>query len=336
MLNIFGSRATRSAVLAAEEGGAIPKPGRKKTGSLARRIWEVEDLPDLGKRFGFLEPSANPICVAVYSAKGGVFKTSLALNLARMSALHGIKTCVLGLDFQCDITRILGEPLEDALDLKAAIDKIWKRKGLLELLAGEPLENIIEYTDVPTLHYIAETAGLVTLERSIGTLDRREFKLKEFIRDNLQPNYDLVVIDCPPSWSHLITNALVACDILVSPLECKVSQFNSLPVFMDHLTSFRETMRLSYEHIYIPTRFAPNRRLSIDIKNWYVNNLERVSTGVMRESVLGEEAIGSKLSLPEYAPTSLYADEMRELLKEIWSVAASETAETASARKVAS
>ena len=321
MLNIFGSSASRSSVLAAELVGAIPLPERKQTGSLARRVWKISDLPALGRRFGFLKPPKSPVCVAIYSAKGGVFKTSLALNLARMSALNGIKTCVLGLDFQCDITRILGEPLEDTNDLSETIQTIWRRKGLLELLAGDPLDEIINHTDLPTLDYIAETAGLVTLERTIGAADRREFKLREFIKERLQPHYELVVIDCPPSWSHLITNALVACDVLVSPLECKVSQFNSLPVFMEHLATFKNTMGLKYEHLFIPSRFTPNKRLNLDIRNWYVSNLERVSTGVMRESVAGEEAIGLKMSLPEYAPSSLCADEMRVLLTEIWSLA---------------
>ena len=132
--------------------------------------------------------------------------------------------------------------------------------------------------------------------------------------------YELIILDCPPSWSHLITNALVACDVLLSPLECKISQFNSLPIFKDHLAAFRHTMNLKYKHLYIPSRFASNKRLSSDIKNWYAANLERVSTGVMRESVIGEESIGSKMSIPEYAPTSLYANEMRELVQEVWSM----------------
>jgi chromosome partitioning protein len=136
----------------------------------------------------------------------------------------------------------------------------------------------------------------------------------------------LIVIDCPPSWSHLITNALVACDVLVSPLECKISQFNSLPVFKDHLRSFREIMDLKFGHLYIPTRFMANKKLSTDIRNWYTGNLGKMSANVVRETAFGEEAIASKISIMEYAPTSLYAEEMREILKEIWSVAVPKTA----------
>jgi Mrp family chromosome partitioning ATPase len=150
MLNIYGSRATRSMVLRAESAGKIPAPTRTKTGSLARRVWQREDLPALGQYFGFLNRPSKPTCIAVYSAKGGVFKTSIAFNLARASALHNIKTCVLGLDFQCDITRVLENADEDTSDLDATIQKIWRTRGLAHALAGEDLTGIVEHADLPT------------------------------------------------------------------------------------------------------------------------------------------------------------------------------------------
>ena len=321
MLQLFGSTATRSTVISAEKSRLIPESQRVQTGSLAKRVWSIDALPTLGARYGFLPPPSKALCVAVYSAKGGVFKTSLALNLARMAALHNIKTCVIGLDFQCDVTRLLGNFSDDETDIKAAITRAQSTKGLLEFFSGEPSESVIQHCDIPTLDFIPETAGLITLERTIGAQDRREYKLKEFVVEPLRSKYDLIILDCPPSWSHLITNAIVACDLLLSPLECKISQFNSLPVFLDHIRAFQNLMHLDHKHVYVPTRYTPSRRLSAEIRNWYISNLERVSMGVIRESAIGEEAIGDHVSLPEHSPSSPFADEMRELLREIWTIA---------------
>ncbi len=336
MLQLFGSDATRSALIAAEKSGNIPAPERVKTGTLSRRVWPVTALPTVGEKYGFMQRPKGLVKIAVYSAKGGVFKTSTALNLGRMAALHGIRTCVVGLDFQCDVSRLLGASLgEDSENIDEAIRQIRSRKGLFDLFAGESFERVRARTDIPTLDYIPETAGLISLERTIGALDRREYKLSEIVIDRLADSYDLAIIDCPPSWSHLITNAIVACDVLISPLECKISQFNSLSVFVDHLKTFRKTMKLKYEHIFVPTRYMPSRRLSVDIRNWYLSNLPRVSTGVVRESAVGEEATASRKSLPEHAPHSHYADEMRDLLREIWSIAVAEPKTNAKQRQPA-
>jgi len=323
MLQLYGSEATRSAIIAAEKSGHIPAPERMQTGSLSRRVWPISTLPELGERYGFMARPKRMVTVAIYSAKGGVFKTSLALNMGRMAALHGIRTCIIGLDFQCDITRLLDppDPPEDETGLNDVIARVRRQRGLLDLFGDSDLETVRGLTDIPTLHYIPETAGLISLDRSIGAQDRREYVLGSVLQADFSSAYELDILDCPPSWSHLITNALVACDLLVTPLECKASQFSSLSVFVDHLKAFRETMELDYEHIYVPTRYAPNRRLSTDIRNWYVGNLERVSMGAVRESAIGEEAIASRVSLPEHSPNSPYADEMRELLRELWAIA---------------
>jgi len=106
------------------------------------------------------------VTVAIYSAKGGVFKTSLALNLGRMAALHGIKTCIIGLDFQCDITRLLDppDPPEDETGISDVLARVRRQKGLLDLFGDNELEGVRALTDIPTLHYIPETAGLISLE----------------------------------------------------------------------------------------------------------------------------------------------------------------------------
>lgn len=84
------------------------------------------------------------------------------------------------------------------------------------------------------------------------------------------------------------------------------------------MSEFKQEMGLDFGHIYVPTRFMSTRKLSSEIRGWYLENVRGLTHGCIRESVQGEESMASNVSLPEYAPTSICADEMRELVKEIW------------------
>ena len=68
----------------------------------------------------------------------------------------------------------------------------------------------------------------------------------------------------------------------------------------------------------MPTKFTSTRKLSAEIRSWYLAYVPGCTGGAIRESVHGEEAIASHLSLPEYCPTSIVADEMREVIQEVW------------------
>jgi chromosome partitioning protein len=259
--------------------------------------------------------------VAIFTTKGGVLKTTLALNVARMAALHNIRTCVVGLDLQGDITSALGfnSDLEDAEDMNAAIERINSARGLGDVFQRNcSVEDVVQPTDIPTLFAIPETADLVALDRGISTRSRREYWLREQVIAPLREQFELIILDCSPNWNQLISNALAACDVLISPLECKINQFRNLQVFQALTGEYRDELKLRYDHIYVPTRFASTRKLSAEIRSWYLANIPGVTHGCIRESVQGEESVAAHLSLPEHVATSLVADEMRELLKEIW------------------
>jgi chromosome partitioning protein len=321
VLSIFGAEIGRSALLKAESSGAIPEPGRQETGAVRRRSWSIDDLPAIGERYGFLKKPASPVVLTTFTTKGGVLKTTLALNIARMAALHNIRTCVVGLDLQGDISASLGlnVDIEESESMSDAIEKISSPRGLFDFMEGEvELEALIMDTDIPTLKFIPETPELVQLEQAITLRDRREYWLKEKVVSALTKNFDLVIIDCSPNWNRLVTNALVASDLLVSPLECKINNFRNFSVFRQFLTKFRDEMRLKFTTVFVPTRFSANRKLSTEIRNWYLTNAEGCIHDAIRESTGGEEATAMRLSLPEYAPTTLQADEVRNVLSQVW------------------
>ena len=321
ILKIFGTEVSNTSFAKAAAKGNIPAPERTGGGAVTRREWKLEDIPSIGERYGFLNSHISPTSMAIFTTKGGVLKTTLALNIARMAALHNVKTCVVGLDVQGDVSATLGHQLDldSCNSLKEAVQEIIKVKGLSHLIEGKAkLQELIQPTDLPTLHFIPETPELVSVERSLSSKTRREYWLKENVIDPLKTQYDLVIMDCSPNWTTLVTNALSSCDVLVSPLECKINNFRNYSVFKILIDGFFKEMKANPKHILVPTKLSSNRKLSGEIRSWYMLNVKGCTNGAIRELSSGEESIAKNKSLPEYAPTSLAAQEMREILSEIW------------------
>ena len=323
IVNLFGLDIARNTLLLAEKAGNIPSSTRQSRGSIKARAWELQHLPLIGERYGSLRHFEKSLAIAVFSTKGGVLKTTLSLNIARMAALHNIRTCVVGLDIQGDVTKALGLEVEidEGSDLETALRSTPSHLSLADVFAGRAKiqDTVLTLPDLPTLSFIPESSSLAALDAGLTLRNRREYWLRETIIQPLKEQFELIVMDCSPSWSQIISNALVACDALVSPLETKINHFRNYPEFRVFLSDFETQMRLKYDHIFVPTRFNSGRRLCCEIRNWYLTNVAGCTTSSIRESVTGEEAMSMCLSLPEFAPTSVAGNEMRDLLSEIWS-----------------
>lgn len=334
ILKMFGSTVDRQTIVVAEEAGRIPTGTRKQTGSISRRVWGLDEIPKIGELYGFLKkpaPGSSYVCT-VFTTKGGALKTTLAFNLARIASLHNIKTCVIGLDLQGDITRLLeagssAEFTEESLAPNTNLEeakKLFNKKthGLPELFSGEhELNDIIEHTEIPTLDFIRESQKLLSLDRSISSINAREYWLEKNVLNKLRKNYQLIVIDCPPNMNNLISNALVASDFLISPLECRFNHFSNYPGFRQILDNLKADLSTrNFKEIFVPTRYIKTRRLNADIRNWYLENVPGCTLGEIKESVHGEEATASAKSIIESASSDEFAHETRGLFKEIWDV----------------
>lgn len=307
----------------------IPSFKKIKQGISWQYVYDKEDLPKVLSKIGFFKKNDGPIALTVFTTKGGVLKTTLGLNLARVAALHGLSVCVVGLDMQGDMTNALGVGLfsEDEIEEKLLgrglkIDqiagKIDSTKGLYDFYKGEArLDDIIEGTDLENLFLIPETPELVALNDHLANLNRREYWLKEKVVKALKSHFDLIILDCSPNWNRLTTNALVASDILLSPLECKINNFRNFKVFAQFLNEFQDEMNLNLKKIFIPTRYISNRRLGLEIRQWYEQNVSGLTKKGIPECVTGEEASALNLSVLEHAPQKAFASELRELLIEI-------------------
>jgi chromosome partitioning protein len=319
--DIFGTEIARSSLIKAETTGQIPSSQREQTGSVQRRAWGTEDLPMIGEKYGFLKKIESPTVITVFTPKGGVLKSSLTINIGRLAALHNIRTIIIGLDFQSDVTSALGfnNDIDESASLEEALDKMNSVFGLFDFERGEKsISELIQVSDIPTLHFIPETPELQQLDQAIKDKPRREFWLKDKVIEGLKNNYDLILLDCSPNWNQLVTNALAACDLLVSPIECKINNFRNFRAFKIFIEKYKNDVKLSFNHMFVPTRLSPTRKLSSEIRKWYLTNVDNCTETAIREGIQGEEAIASYLSVPEYAPNNLAAQEMRQLLIEIW------------------
>src|SRR5690606_10966773 len=179
---MFGGLHLKERIEELEEKGVIPASKRFRSGALFRKGWEINELPTIGEKLGYFKKFDKPIALSVFTTKGGVLKSTLALNLARVAALHGMKVCVVGLDIQGDITNALGfeSDLDDESDLQGVLAKLGQTKGLSELFGRNVnLESLLVPTDMANLQLIPETPELAALNDTLMNVNRREYWLKE-------------------------------------------------------------------------------------------------------------------------------------------------------------
>jgi chromosome partitioning protein len=148
--------------------------------------------------------------ISIVNQKGGVGKTTTAINLAASLAIAECRTLLIDSDSQGNATSGLG------IDKECA-----EGKNLYLAYSGQArLEEVIVKTKLPLLDVIPANRDLIGVEVEFVQRDAREKVLRTLLR-NLDPSYEFILIDCPPSLGFLTINALVAADDLIVPLQCE-------------------------------------------------------------------------------------------------------------------
>lgn len=165
--------------------------------------------------------------IAVANQKGGVGKTTTAVNLAAGLAVEEKKVLLIDADPQGNATSGSGIP------------RTMSRKTLYNaIVMGEALENIILPTELPLLFVLPADKNLAGAEVELVDASNREYKIKSLLA-NIRDKFDYIIIDCPPSLGLLTLNGLTAADSLLVPIQCEYYALEGVTELFDTLARLR-------------------------------------------------------------------------------------------------
>jgi chromosome partitioning protein len=200
---------------------------------------------------------AHPRILALANQKGGVGKTTTAINLGTALAAIGERVLIVDLDPQGNASTGLG------------IDRRNRSVSTYDVLIGEaPLRDAVVATAVPRLHIAASTMDLSGLELELGSTRDRAYRLRDAIaalNTNATPesDYTYVLIDCPPSLNLLTVNAMAASDAILVPLQCEFFALEGLSQLLQTVEQVRSTLNPNLSiHGIVLTMFDSRNNLS--------------------------------------------------------------------------
>jgi len=200
-------------------------------------------------------PRKAPRVLVVANQKGGVGKTTTAINLGTALAAVGQPTLVLDIDPQGNASTGLGIPRPE------------RKITTYDVLMGESsIADAVMPTKIPGLSIIPSTVDLSGAELELIGVDRRNYRLKDALAELAAgdgPKFSYVLIDCPPSLSLLTVNAMVAADAVVVPLQCEFFALEGLSQLLKTIELVRQNLNPTLEiQGIILTMFDKRNRLS--------------------------------------------------------------------------
>lgn len=307
---------SRQTLFNAEERNEIPSAKRIARGKQQVRQWDTSQLPAIGAKYGFLQPPKRQQIFCISTGKGGVLKSTVSGNLARVFALNSIKVLVCGLDIQKSVSKML---LPEQKKIESLDDIGEPPLGLYHVLYNDaPLDEVVMKTDLPTLDVIPETTELNNLEKKLRHETRKEYVFK----DRLLPlfkEYDVVIWDNAPSWSSLIECSLTASNNLLMPIGCDVGTYEALDTNLNTLHDFQETMKIDFDTFVMLPTLLDRSKLSQQIYGAYLSKYrEDCFSTPIRRAVSGQEASVLSRSILEHDPTGNLAQDYYEFITTYW------------------
>jgi chromosome partitioning protein len=245
--------------------------------------------------------------IAIANQKGGVGKTTTAVNLSSCLAYKGKKVVIIDVDPQGNTTSGLG------------IDKKNISKSIYEVIINdENIENALMKTMIDNLYICPSNIQLVGAEVELVSVISRETRMKVAI-DDIRDKYDFILIDCPPSLGLLTLNALTAADTILVPIQCEYYALEGLSQLMNTVKLVQRHLNpsLDVEGVVL-TMFDARTNLSIqvveDVKKYFRNKVYRT---VIPRNVRLSEAPSFGLPIILYDAKSKGAECYLELAQEV-------------------
>src|SRR5438309_12078152 len=238
--------------------------------------------------------------------KGGTGKTTTAVNLATALAQLGRKVLLVDLDPQGSTTVSLG--FQKAKLLYTVYDALAQSRKIEEVMLGTKVENL---TLVPS------NLDLAGAEVELSSIPGREFVLREIL-SVARRKYDAILIDCPPNIGILTVNAIVACDLLMVPVQCEFYSMDGFPTLLRFIRMVKSRAKTDFDFLVLLTmydgRTALAKKIQRELREKFGDNVVK---SVIPRSIKMAEAPSKGIPGIIYSPTNKASLEYQRLSKDM-------------------
>ena len=245
--------------------------------------------------------------IVIANQKGGVGKTTTAINLSASLAESGKKVLLIDMDPQGNSTSGLG------------IEKDEKEYTIYELLLGEcSIEDCLSESICKDLIVVPSNINLAAVEIELIGTDGKEFILRDSV-SSIKDKYDFILIDCPPSLNVLTINAMCTADTVLVPIQCEYYALEGLSQLMHTIELVKERLNpdLEIEGVVF-TMYDARTNLSLEVVENVKGNLnQNIYKTIIPRNVRLAEAPSCGMPITKYDTKSTGAESYRMLAEEV-------------------